>query len=43
MKQLIDLLRQLQEVAPTERLAATIMQALDALQRGVVAYTSLDV
>jgi ATP-dependent RNA helicase HelY len=43
MKQLIDLLRQLQEVAPTEHLAATIMQTLDALQRGVVAYTSLEV
>jgi ATP-dependent RNA helicase HelY len=43
MKQLIDLLRQLQEVAPTEHLAGTISQALDALQRGVVAYTSLEV
>ena len=43
MKQLIDLLRQLQEVAPTERLAATITQSLDAVQRGVVAYTSLEV
>jgi ATP-dependent RNA helicase HelY len=43
MKQLIDLLRQLQEVAPTEHLATTITQSLDALQRGVVAYTSLEV
>jgi ATP-dependent RNA helicase HelY len=43
MKQLIDLLRQLHEVAPTERLATTITQSLDALQRGVVAYTSLEV
>jgi ATP-dependent RNA helicase HelY len=43
MKQLIDLLRQLQEVAPTEDLAGTVTQALDALQRGVVAYTSLEV
>jgi ATP-dependent RNA helicase HelY len=43
MKQLIDLLRQMLEVAPTERLAATVTQALEGLQRGVVAYTSLDV
>jgi ATP-dependent RNA helicase HelY len=42
MKQLIDLLRQIEEVAPTDALASTVRTALDQLRRGVVAYSSLD-
>jgi hypothetical protein len=42
MKQLVDLMRQLEEVATDERLRTTIAQALDGIYRGVVAYSSLD-
>lgn len=41
MKQLTDLLRQLQEVAPGERLRGTLKGAVDGIQRGVVAYSSV--
>ena len=41
-KQLIDLLRQLAEIAPGAELGARIRTALEGLQRGVVAYSSLD-
>ena len=41
MKQLTDLLRQLEEVAPGERLRATVKDAVDGIQRGVVAYSSV--
>ena len=42
-KQLVDLLRQIEEVAPTDALAAKTRLALDAVHRGVVAYSSVDV
>jgi ATP-dependent RNA helicase HelY len=43
MKQLVDLLRQLEEVASTSpRLAENIHEATAAVYRGVVAYSSLD-
>ena len=42
-KQLVDLLRQIEEVAPTEALAQKTRLALDAIHRGVVAYSSVDV
>ncbi len=41
-KQLIDLLRQLAEIAPGTELRGKIQTALEGLQRGVVAYSSLD-
>ncbi|MDQ3985694.1 MAG: DEAD/DEAH box helicase [Actinomycetota bacterium] len=41
VKQLVDLLRQLDEVAPEAQLAATIEQAINGLHRSVVAYSSL--
>jgi ATP-dependent RNA helicase HelY len=41
-KQLIDLLRQLAEIAPGAELGEKIRTALEGLQRGVVAYSSLD-
>ena len=40
-KQLIDLLRQAEEVVPSDDLAATIRSSIEALHRGVVAYSSL--
>jgi ATP-dependent RNA helicase HelY len=40
-KQLLDLLRQVQEVAGDDELAATARAAVDACQRGVVAYSGL--
>jgi ATP-dependent RNA helicase HelY len=42
-KQLIDLLRQLQEIAPTPELSDKIATTLEELNRGVVAYSSLEV
>ena len=42
IKQLVDLLRQLVEIAPTDDLAARLKDATDSVHRGVVAYTSLD-
>jgi ATP-dependent RNA helicase HelY len=42
VKQLVDLLRQLVEIAPTDELAARLKDATDSVHRGVVAYTSLD-
>jgi ATP-dependent RNA helicase HelY len=41
-KQLVDLLRQLEEIAPSEHLAATIREAIDGVHRGVVAYSSVE-
>jgi ATP-dependent RNA helicase HelY len=42
VKQLIDLLRQLEEVAPSDDLAERVTEAISNLSRGVVAYSSLD-
>lgn len=43
MKQLIDLLRQLEEIAPTDPLREAIKRAIVGTKRGVVAYSSLEV
>jgi hypothetical protein len=43
MKQLVDLLRQLIDVSNDEAQALRIRATVDALQRGVVAYSSLEV
>jgi ATP-dependent RNA helicase HelY len=43
MKQLTDLLRQVEEVAPSEPLRTTVRAAIDGVQRGVVAYSSVDI
>lgn len=43
VKQLVDLLRQLEAIAPTEELRAAILEATGGLHRGVVAYSSLEV
>lgn len=43
MKQLTDLLRQVEEVAPDAALKETVALAVDGIQRGVVAYSSVDV
>jgi ATP-dependent RNA helicase HelY len=40
-KQLVDLLRQLEEVAPSDELRAKVMDTVRAIHRGVVAYSSL--
>lgn len=42
-KQLIDLLKQLEPVTPSTEVAERIGEAIEALQRGVVAYSSLEV
>lgn len=42
VKQLIDLLRQLEETAASDSEAAVISEAIKSLSRGVVAYSSLD-
>jgi ATP-dependent RNA helicase HelY len=42
MKQLIDLLRQIEEIAPNADLATRVRDTIESLQRGVIAYTSLD-
>lgn len=43
MKQLTDLLRQVEEVAPSEDLGGRVRAAIDGIQRGVVAYSSVDI
>jgi ATP-dependent RNA helicase HelY len=43
IKQLVDLLRQIEEIAPRPELRAKVRSAIDALHRGVVAYSSLEV
>jgi len=43
MKQLTDLLRQVEEVAPSEVLGGRVRAAIDGIQRGVVAYSSVDI
>ncbi|MEA2516999.1 MAG: ATP-dependent helicase HelY, partial [Actinomycetota bacterium] len=43
MKQLTDLLRQLEDVAPSESLRNKVRAAIDGVQRGVVAYSSVDI
>jgi ATP-dependent RNA helicase HelY len=40
-KQLVDLLRQLEEIAPTESLATTIREGVDGVHRSIVAYSSV--
>ena len=42
MKQLIDLMRQVEEIAPSEELRANVREALDRIKRGVVAYSSVE-
>jgi ATP-dependent RNA helicase HelY len=42
VKQLVDLLRQLEDVVVTDGLAATVRDAIERLNRGVVAYSSLE-
>jgi ATP-dependent RNA helicase HelY len=42
VKQLVDLLRQLEEVATTDQLAGAVRAAIEGLHRGVVAYSSLE-
>jgi ATP-dependent RNA helicase HelY len=42
MKQLIDLMRQLEEVAVSEDLRMKVKEALNELNRGVVAYSSVE-
>ncbi len=42
MKQIVDLLRQLAEVSPDPALARNIHRAMDAIDRGVVGYSSLE-
>jgi len=42
-KQLVDLLRQLEEIALPVELEKKIRKAVDSLHRGIVAYSSLDV
>ncbi|HET7482515.1 MAG TPA: RNA helicase, partial [Actinomycetota bacterium] len=42
MKQLMDLLRQLEDVAATPSLSATVHDALEQIKRGVVAYSSVE-
>jgi ATP-dependent RNA helicase HelY len=43
MKQLVDLMRQIEEIAPTEALSGTLRAALDRVNRSIVAYTSVGV
>ena len=43
MKQLTDLLRQLEDVVTEEVLRSTVRDAIDGIQRGVVAYSSVDI
>ncbi|MBA3430954.1 MAG: hypothetical protein H0U16_05675 [Actinobacteria bacterium] len=42
IKQLIDLMRQLEEIASLDRLRENMRSAVDGVQRGVVAYSSLE-
>jgi ATP-dependent RNA helicase HelY len=42
MKQLIDLLRQLEDIAPADDLRETIQESLRQVKRGVVAYSSVE-
>jgi ATP-dependent RNA helicase HelY len=42
-KQLVDLLRQIEEAGPDPTLAGVVKEAIEGLHRGVVAYSSLDV
>jgi ATP-dependent RNA helicase HelY len=41
-KQLVDLLRQLEEVAPSAELSAAVRDGIAAVHRGVIAYSSLE-
>ena len=43
IKQLVDLLRQIEEIAPRPELRSKVRIAIDSLHRGVVAYSSLEV
>lgn len=43
IKQLVDLLRQLEEIAPTADLGSKLRTAIDSLHRGVIAYSSLEI
>lgn len=43
IKQLVDLLRQLEEIAPTQELADKVHEATRSLDRGVIAYSSVEI
>ena len=43
VKQLIDLLRQLEDIAPSRDLADKVRTAIDSVNRGVIAYSSLEI
>ncbi len=43
IKQLVDLLRQLEEIATTQDLADRTRSAIDSLNRGVIAYSAVEV
>jgi ATP-dependent RNA helicase HelY len=42
MKQLIDLLRQIEEISVNGTLGARVRETIESVQRGVIAYTSLE-
>ena len=42
VKQLVDLLRQLEDIAPSPDLSTKLRTAIDSLNRGVIAYSSLE-
>jgi ATP-dependent RNA helicase HelY len=43
IKQLVDLLRQLEEIATSPQLAQKMRTAIESLNRGVIAYSSLEI
>jgi ATP-dependent RNA helicase HelY len=43
IKQLVDLLRQLEDIAASEQLAEKVRTTIDSLNRGVIAYSSLEI
>ena len=43
IKQLVDLLRQLEEIAPTQELADKVHETTRSLDRGVIAYSSVEI
>lgn len=43
IKQLVDLLRQLEEIAPSQDLADKVHETIRSLDRGVIAYSSLEI
>ena len=43
IKQLVDLLRQLEEIAPNQELADKVHETIRSLDRGVIAYSSVEI